>query len=171
MAEELERLKWLLWHGNVFRALQTVDDLQIDLDHTEHPSPEQLKLLTTVTEFGGYVRANAAWIPNYGERYRSGEAISSAFVESTVNQVVSKRMVKKAADALGTQECSPAAAGPCQGLERRAGGSLPALVPRIRRSRRVGRHGGLGRLTSPDSVQSLSLLLGTCNLTGGRCAR
>jgi hypothetical protein len=44
VAEELERLKWLLWHGNVFRALQTVDDLQIDLDHTEHPSPEQLKL-------------------------------------------------------------------------------------------------------------------------------
>jgi hypothetical protein len=33
--------------------------------------------------------------PNYGERYRNGEAISSAFVESTVNQVVSKRMVKQ----------------------------------------------------------------------------
>ncbi|MGI9148946.1 MAG: hypothetical protein ACR2IK_20750 [Chloroflexota bacterium] len=30
--EELTRLKWFLWHGNVFRALQTVDDLQIDLD-------------------------------------------------------------------------------------------------------------------------------------------
>ena len=29
------------------------------------------------------------------ERHRSSEAISSAFVESTVNQVVSKRMVKK----------------------------------------------------------------------------
>jgi len=28
VAEELERLKWFLWHGNVFRALQTVDDLQ-----------------------------------------------------------------------------------------------------------------------------------------------
>ncbi len=93
--EELERLKWFLWHGNVFRALQTVDDLQIDLDNTEHPSPDQQKLLKTVTEFGGYIRANGAWIPNYGERYRSGEAISSAFVESTVNQVVSKRMVKK----------------------------------------------------------------------------
>jgi hypothetical protein len=48
-----------------------------------------------VTEFGGYIRANGAWIPNYGERYRCGEAISSAFVESAVNQVVSKRMVKK----------------------------------------------------------------------------
>jgi hypothetical protein len=28
-------------------------------------------------------------------RYRAGEVISSSFVESTVNQVVSKRMVKK----------------------------------------------------------------------------
>src|SRR6202022_768749 len=95
VADELERLKWFLWHGNVFRALQTVDDLQIDLDNTERPSPEQQKLLKTVTEFGGYLRANSAWIPNYGERYRSGEAISSAFVESAVNQVVRKRMVKK----------------------------------------------------------------------------
>ena len=51
--------------------------------------------MKAVTEFGGYIRANASCIPNYGERYRCGEAISSAFVESTVNQVVSKRMVKK----------------------------------------------------------------------------
>ena len=171
MAEKLERLKWLLWHGNVFRALQTVDDLQIDLDHTEHPSPEQLKLLTTVTEFGGYVRANAAWIPNYGERYRSGEAISSAFVESTVNQVVSKRMVKK------QQMCwAPKSAHLLLQVRARVLNDELAEVfqlwyPRIRRSRRVGRHGELGRLTSPDSAQSLSLLLGTCNLTGGRCAR
>ena len=92
---ELERLKWFLWHGNVFRALQVVDDLQIDLDNTEQPSIEQQKLLKMVTEFGGYIRVNGTWIPNYGERYRSGEAIPSAFVESAVNQVVSKRMVKK----------------------------------------------------------------------------
>jgi hypothetical protein len=34
-------------------------------------------------------------IPNYGDRHRHGEAISTAFAESTVNQVISKRMVKK----------------------------------------------------------------------------
>ena len=94
VAEELARLKWFLWHGNVFRALQTVGDLEMDLN-VEDPCPEQRKLLKTVIEFGGYIRANGAWIPNYGERYRYGETISSAFVESTVNQVVSKRMVKK----------------------------------------------------------------------------
>ena len=33
-------------------------------------------------------------MPNYGERYRNGERIASGFVESAVNQVVSKRMVK-----------------------------------------------------------------------------
>jgi hypothetical protein len=39
--------------------------------------------------------ANKPFIPNYGDRFRNGETISSAFVESTVNQVVSKRFVKK----------------------------------------------------------------------------
>ena len=94
VARELERLKWFLWHGNVFRALQVVEDLEIDLD-IEEAGPEHRKLLKAVGEFGGYIRANATWIPNYGERHRHGEAISNAFVESTVNQVVSKRMVKQ----------------------------------------------------------------------------
>ena len=38
---------------------------------------------------------NAGYIPNYGERYRHGERLSTGFVESTVNQVVSQQMVKK----------------------------------------------------------------------------
>jgi hypothetical protein len=33
--------------------------------------------------------------PNYGERYRHGERISTGFVEATVNQVISKRFCKK----------------------------------------------------------------------------
>jgi hypothetical protein len=94
LLEELERLKWYLWHGNVFLALQTITFAQLDIDSVE-ASPEQRKLSKAIAKFGGYIRANAAWIPNYGERHRAGEAISSAFVESVVNQVVSKRMVKR----------------------------------------------------------------------------
>ena len=90
----LERLKWYLWHGNVFRALQLVEDLEFDLDGLRE-SPEQHKLVKAVHEFASYITANRGFIPNYGERYRYGEAISTAFVESTVNQVISKRMVKK----------------------------------------------------------------------------
>ena len=42
-----------------------------------------------------YVERNQAFIPTYGERYRNGERIASDFVESAVNQVISKRMVKR----------------------------------------------------------------------------
>jgi hypothetical protein len=38
---------------------------------------------------------NRHLIPNYGERYRNGEPIATGFVESTVNEVVSKRFCKK----------------------------------------------------------------------------
>jgi hypothetical protein len=88
----LEQLKWFLWHGNVFRALQVIEALEDDLAAA---GAEQTKVATAPREFDGYLRASGAWIPNYGERYRAGETMSSAFVESTVNQVVSKRMVKQ----------------------------------------------------------------------------
>jgi hypothetical protein len=51
--------------------------------------------LKAVAEFHSYVDNNRDFIPNYGERFRQGEAISTAFVESTVNQMISKRMVKR----------------------------------------------------------------------------
>ncbi len=94
IGKSLERLKWFLWHGNVFNALQTVADLTADLEIL-HPDGEPTKLLKAMREFDSYLRANTERIPNYGERRRAGEAISTAFVESTVNQVISKRMVKK----------------------------------------------------------------------------
>ena len=53
------------------------------------------KLAKALAEFRTYIDKNQSAIPNYGERYRNGEAISSATAEATVNQVVSRRMVKK----------------------------------------------------------------------------
>jgi hypothetical protein len=56
--------------------------------------PENRRFLKALREFDTYIRKNARFIPNYGERHRAGEAISSATAESAVNQVISKRMVK-----------------------------------------------------------------------------
>ena len=92
---ETGRLKWFLWHGNVYRALQITDDLESDLETLRDAGPEYARLHEAVREFGGYIAANAWSIPNYGERYRAGEVIFSSMAESVVNQVVSKRMVKK----------------------------------------------------------------------------
>ena len=94
---ELERIKWYLWHGNVFRALGVVEQVEERLEsaNVEQPHTVTKKLLKMVQEFGAYVGNNRGFIPNYGERYQYGEMISTAFVESTINWVVSKRMVKK----------------------------------------------------------------------------
>jgi hypothetical protein len=103
----------------------------------EDPSSEQRKLRKTIIEFGGYIRANGAWIPNYGER--SGEAISSALVESALNQVVSRWMIKKQ-----QMRWTPSGAHLLLQVRTRALNDdtrqrLPALVPSLRRSKRVGR--------------------------------
>jgi hypothetical protein len=93
--KRLERLKWYLWHGNVYHALQIVEMLEWDLEGWETCSPKAAQLLKAVQDFGHYIEVNQDAIPNYGDRYRHGEKISTSFVESAVNQVVSKRMVKR----------------------------------------------------------------------------
>jgi hypothetical protein len=97
VTKELERLKWFLWHGNVYQAVQVMQTIEGDLEVAVATGGESTarKLLKAVEEFRTYIENNAGFIPNYGERYRQGERISTGFVESTVNQVVSKRMVKK----------------------------------------------------------------------------
>ena len=62
---------------------------------TAGESDNRTKLQRVLREFGVYIERNRAFIPNFGERYRNQERISTAFVESTVNQVISKRMVKQ----------------------------------------------------------------------------
>jgi hypothetical protein len=91
--KELERVKWFLWHSNLYQALQVLEGLELDID--AEASPEARKLARTLHEFDHYIRTNQSSIPNYGDRYRNGEAISSAVAESSVNQMVSKRFVKK----------------------------------------------------------------------------
>lgn len=71
-----------------------ITEVHADLE-TLHPNSEPGKLLTAMRGFDSYLRAHTKHIPNYGERRRASEAISTAFTESAVNQVISKRMVKK----------------------------------------------------------------------------
>jgi hypothetical protein len=92
--KDLESLKWHLWNGNVDAALKLISGLQVLLTH-EQASAERQKLFKAVREFGGYIAANQAFIPDYGDRYRNQETITTAFVESAVNHLVSKRMVKQ----------------------------------------------------------------------------
>jgi hypothetical protein len=88
-------VKHLLWHGNVAEALERMADMLLDLELIRAHSAAAEKLAAGLTEFEIYICNNWDFIPNFGERYRQGETISTAFVESTINQVVSRRFVKK----------------------------------------------------------------------------
>src|SRR6266498_957990 len=51
--DELERVKWYLWHGNVFRALQVVEHVQWQLEDLDEEVPASCKLAKSVAEFHG----------------------------------------------------------------------------------------------------------------------
>ncbi len=106
LERRLESVKHYLWHGNSAKALDRLRDLEDALEEgwgcdeagEKKPRPENesaARMLKYVLELETYITNNARFIVNYGERYRNGERISTGFAESTINQVVSKRMVKK----------------------------------------------------------------------------
>jgi hypothetical protein len=95
---DLERAKHFLWHGNTFRAMQVLEDLRDDFEIAcagAGPDDKQRAFFERLSEFCTYIDRNSGEIPNYGERHRCGEPISTATAEATVNQVISRRMVKK----------------------------------------------------------------------------
>lgn len=99
MQKRLESAKWHLWHGNTIKGLELINDLDCDADLHLQEAPtkyEKIKpLIRYLSELESYIRQNTHLIVDYSERYRYGEAISTGFVESTVNYVVAKRFAKK----------------------------------------------------------------------------
>ena len=101
--EELDGIKWYLWHGNTFKALESIEYLNNELDMTDYENDKKpntskeenvKKLAKLMEEFDTYIENNKNLVPNYDIKYYYGDIISTAFVESTVNEVISKRMVK-----------------------------------------------------------------------------
>jgi hypothetical protein len=93
--DQIERLKWSLWHGQVDKALEKINDLQTSVEPFHQTYARYPQLVKVLSELHTYIVNNRHLIPNYGERYRHGEAIATGFVESTVHEVVSRRFCKK----------------------------------------------------------------------------
>ena len=185
VVRELERSKWFLWHGTVFQALQELRFVAGDLEATAYESDNASawKLGQAVQEFATSIAHNGGFIPHYGERYRNGERISTGGVASTVNSVVSKRMVqkqhmrwsKRGAHLLlqirtrvlnGAWEATfrqcHRAPGPLLGLTRRWGELWRGDVLRVSAASRgavAGRHGSLSARPGPRDFALPSRLL------------
>lgn len=91
----LESSKRYLWHGNVVAALEHIDNCVMYCDDPELSYAGLKSLQKHLDEMYTYTRNNQMMIPNYGEMHRYGEPVSTAFVESTINEVIARRMAQK----------------------------------------------------------------------------
>jgi hypothetical protein len=95
ISEWVESIKWRLWHGRPAKAIARLDAV---LNVLDRPALADKPVVTGVrklaTDLRRYLNNNSDSLPDYGRRYRAGERISTAFVESAVNQIIDKRMSK-----------------------------------------------------------------------------
>jgi hypothetical protein len=92
----LEHAKWRLWHGRwtgCRRKLASLDRWTKRKHLREIAGVDRLR--RHVGELLGYLERNEHMLVHYAARRRRGEPISTAFVESAVNEIVAKRMTKK----------------------------------------------------------------------------
>ncbi len=91
----LERAKWRLWHGRWTGCQRKLAAL---CRWTERQPMLEVagigRLQQRASELLGYLERNEDALVHYAARRRHGEPISTAFVESAVNEIVAKRMNK-----------------------------------------------------------------------------
>jgi hypothetical protein len=93
---EFGTVKWKLWHGRTHSCLGRLGHLLHWLDR-RHVRDARGASSTRkhVVDLVEYLHANRRALVDYRKRRHDGLAISTAFVESAVNEILSKRMIKK----------------------------------------------------------------------------
>src|SRR5690349_18540733 len=95
LQDRLERIKWRLWHGDADEALNRACELAEDVAALSSGYPGLARLVKATAGLATYIANNACAITDYAARWDHGEIISTAFAESTVDLVVSRRLAKK----------------------------------------------------------------------------
>ena len=91
----LERAKWCLWHGRWAGCRRKLASLRRWTKRKHGRDVAGLdRVQRRVGDLLGYLERNRDALVPYAARRRRGEPISTAFVESAVNEIVAKRMNK-----------------------------------------------------------------------------
>jgi hypothetical protein len=92
----LERAKWRLWHGRWPGCRRKLAALCRWARRTHVQDVAGVRRLEHhAGELLAYLQRNQGALVHYAARRRNGEPISTAFVESSVNEIIAKRMNKK----------------------------------------------------------------------------
>jgi hypothetical protein len=91
----VRRIKWRLWHGDAGEALSRARVLAEDVAALASGYTGLTRRVKATAGLATCIENNSAAITDYAERCDHGEIISTAFAESTVDLVVSRRFAKK----------------------------------------------------------------------------
>jgi hypothetical protein len=92
----VDRAKWCMWNGKSAKGLRYLESVQAWLTpRRTREAPGLARLSRALRDLVLYLKTNRDSLPNYGKRYRADQPISTGWVESTVNEIIAKRMVKK----------------------------------------------------------------------------
>jgi hypothetical protein len=96
LTETIERIRWRLWHGQVRRALDLIDETIAIVDAPADDMSPMTAAARKVTRLLGdletYVSGQSAIIIDYATARRCEEPISTAITESTVQWLLHRRM-------------------------------------------------------------------------------
>jgi hypothetical protein len=85
-----------MWNGKSAKGLHYLQSVQAWLTpRRTREAPALTRLSHPLRDLVLYLKANRDSLPNYGKLYRADQPISTGWVESTVNEIIAKRMVKK----------------------------------------------------------------------------
>jgi hypothetical protein len=95
LSKRLTSLKWRLWHRRPTGGLDRLRSFLLILQRRAlYRKPIAKRLRRLGKKLKTYLENNADSVINYAKHFRRGARISAAFVESTVNQLIDKRMSK-----------------------------------------------------------------------------
>ncbi len=93
LADAVEHIRWRLWHGQVQRALDLVGETLGWIEGMAEAAPAVAARATALLRgLEIYVSGQADLIIDYAKARRSGEPISTATTESTVQWLLHRRM-------------------------------------------------------------------------------
>jgi hypothetical protein len=98
-SKNLHRIKWQLWNHGVEMADWGMKTFRAGLAEDAWDSPKLLERFQSVElkldELRSYLYANKSAVRGYAKAFRQQKRVSTAHVESTVNQLINWRMCKK----------------------------------------------------------------------------
>jgi hypothetical protein len=92
----VDRAKWCMWNGKSTKGLRYLQSVQAWLTPSRtREAPALARLSSALRDLVMYLNTNRDSLPNYGKRYRADQPIATGWVESAVNEIIARRMVKK----------------------------------------------------------------------------